>query len=196
MSNRKDVISAMKVPDSEPLANYEYLIVNDQWKQEWEKGVQVPVNPDSLPEPTVYVLSEPIMPPSHDFKLSKNRFLRISKDDTYSSDLHCLTNVVTQAENTCAYDNDPVDKSSLQLLNSDRKQYGSYSITETQFERVIEELEIRCWKQIQVILKNEESLGIDYDENVICDVCRSPDSEEANEMVFCDNCNICVNQAC
>ncbi|XP_067643980.1 PHD finger protein rhinoceros-like isoform X2 [Eurosta solidaginis] len=98
----KDVISAMKVPDSEPLANYEYLIVNDQWKQEWEKGVQVPVNPDSLPEPTVYVLSEPIMPPSHDFKLSKNRFLRISKDDTYSNDLHCLTNVVTQAENTCA----------------------------------------------------------------------------------------------
>lgn len=45
-------------------------------------------------------------------------------------------------------------------------------------------------------MKNEEGLGIEYDENVICDVCRSPDSEEANEMVFCDNCNICVHQAC
>lgn len=45
-------------------------------------------------------------------------------------------------------------------------------------------------------MKSEEGLGIEYDENVICDVCRSPDSEEANEMVFCDNCNICVHQAC
>lgn len=45
-------------------------------------------------------------------------------------------------------------------------------------------------------MKNEEGLGIEYDENVICDVCRSPESEEANEMVFCDNCNICVHQAC
>lgn len=57
-------------------------------------------------------------------------------------------------------------------------------------------LQVRCWEQIQVILKNEEGLGIEYDENVICDVCRSPDSEEANEMVFCDKCNICVHQAC
>lgn len=72
----------------------------------------------------------------------KNRFLRITKDDTYSSELHCLTNVVAQAENTCAYDIDPVDEAWLLLLNSDRAQYGAYSITETQFERVIEELEV------------------------------------------------------
>lgn len=53
-----------------------------------------------------------------------------------------------------------------------------------------------CWEKIQAIIKTEEGLGIEYDENVICDVCRSPDSEEANEMVFCDSCNICVHQAC
>ena len=46
-------------------------------------------------------------------------------------------------------------------------------ITESQLERVIEELEIRCWERIQTIVKNEEGLGIEYDENVICDVCRS-----------------------
>lgn len=45
-------------------------------------------------------------------------------------------------------------------------------------------------------MKSEDGLGIEYDETVICDVCRSPDSEEANEMVFCDSCNICVHQAC
>lgn len=55
---------------------------------------------------------------------------------------------------------------------------------------------MKCWEKIQAIMKSEEGLGIEYDENVICDVCRSPDSEEGNEMVFCDSCNICVHQAC
>lgn len=50
---------------------------------------------------------------------------------------------------------------------------GQVPVTETQLERVIEELEVRCWERIQTIVKNEEGLGIEYDENVICDVCRS-----------------------
>lgn len=56
---RKDLISAMKLPDSEPLSPSEYWIISDQWKQEWEKGVQVPVNPDSLPEPMVTSIHTP-----------------------------------------------------------------------------------------------------------------------------------------
>ena len=56
---RKDLISAMKLPDSEPLSPNEYWVITDQWKQEWEKGVQVPVNPDSLPEPVVAVNQTP-----------------------------------------------------------------------------------------------------------------------------------------
>lgn len=46
-------------------------------------------------------------------------------------------------------------------------------IKEDQVERVMEELEMRCWDKIQTIVKTEESLGIEFDENVICDVCRS-----------------------
>lgn len=50
---------------------------------------------------------------------------------------------------------------------------GLLPVTESQLERVVEELELRCWERIQTIVKNEEGLGIEYDENVICDVCRS-----------------------
>lgn len=50
---RKDLISAMKLPDSEPLNPNDFWLITDQWKQEWERGVQVPVSPDSLPEPCV-----------------------------------------------------------------------------------------------------------------------------------------------
>lgn len=46
-------------------------------------------------------------------------------------------------------------------------------VKEDQLERVMEELEMRCWDKIQTIVKTEESLGIEFDENVICDVCRS-----------------------
>lgn len=51
---RKDLISAMKLPDSEQLSTDAYWIISDQWKQEWERGVQVPVNPDSLPGSSVH----------------------------------------------------------------------------------------------------------------------------------------------
>jgi hypothetical protein len=66
---RKDLISAMKLPDSEPLASNEYWVIIDQWKQEWERGVQVPVNPDSLPEPSVTVTHCTPMKLQHEFKL-------------------------------------------------------------------------------------------------------------------------------
>ena len=40
----------MKLPDSESLAAEEYLLIADSWRQEWERGVQVPVNEDGLPD--------------------------------------------------------------------------------------------------------------------------------------------------
>lgn len=95
---------------------------------------------------------------------------------------------------------------------------GLSKISELSFEQTMEELERQSWANMQTLLKTEECFGMEYDENVICDVCRAvskfdnnlffnslfivnlyllqPDSEEGNEMVFCDRCNICVHQAC
>lgn len=55
---RKDLISAMKLPDNEPLTPSEYWVITDPWKQDWERGVQVPVNPDSLPAPKVKIIEK------------------------------------------------------------------------------------------------------------------------------------------
>ena len=41
---RKDLISAMKMADTEQLDAEDYLLIADPWRQDWEKGVQVPVN--------------------------------------------------------------------------------------------------------------------------------------------------------
>lgn len=45
---RTDFITAMKLPDTESLDDYSYWLIKDQWKLDWEKGVQVPVKPDGL----------------------------------------------------------------------------------------------------------------------------------------------------
>ncbi|XP_044746979.1 PHD finger protein rhinoceros [Coccinella septempunctata] len=192
---RKDLISAMKLPDSEPLSVDEYWIIQDQWKQEWERGVQVPVNPDSLPEPSVSIIRN-VRKSAHEFKLPKNKYIRITRDENFKVDEHVLSNAPSQAEDACSYDLDENDVAWLKLMNAERATCGLGPVHEDQLERVIERFEMGCWEKIQTILRNEEGLGIEFDENVICDVCRSPDSEEGNEMVFCDSCNICVHQAC
>lgn len=61
-------------------------------------------------------------------------------------------------------------------------------------EYVLVELESTCEEKMQQAIQTEEGLGIEYDEDVVCDVCRSPEGEDGNEMVFCDKCNVCVHQ--
>lgn len=67
-------------------------------------------------------------------------------------------------------------------------------LDEITMERVMEEFEHRCHENMTHAMETEEGLGIEYDEDVVCDVCQSPDGEDNNEMVFCDKCNICVHQ--
>lgn len=50
--------------------------------------------------------------------------------------------MVALAEDSCAYDIDQVDESWLKLYNVERARFGAFAINETQFERVIEELEV------------------------------------------------------
>lgn len=61
-------------------------------------------------------------------------------------------------------------------------------------ECVLVELESACEEKMRQAIETEEGLGIEYDEDVVCDVCRSPEGEDGNEMVFCDKCNVCVHQ--
>ena len=67
-------------------------------------------------------------------------------------------------------------------------------LDEYTMERVLEEFEQRCYDNMNHAIETEEGLGIEYDKDVVCDVCQSPDGEDGNEMVFCDKCNICVHQ--
>lgn len=50
---------------------------------------------------------------------------------------------------------------------------GQAPLLEFTMERTIEELETQCYTNMQNMIKTVEGLGIEYDENVVCDVCRS-----------------------
>lgn len=206
---RKDLISAMKLPDNEPLTEDDYWLVTDPWKQDWEQGVQVPFNPGGLPLPYVSRLQNP---PHSDARFQFPKKL-MCMSRRYTSDTHQVTTTAIRSEQMCNYDLDDMDLRWLSAVNGERALMGNSTVSELDMERGIEDFEKQCWEKINITLRNNEAQE-DQDDSVICDVCRSPDSEECNEMVnysfkryltfktmnlfkvFCDKCNICVHQAC
>lgn len=187
---RKDLISAMKMADSEQLNDSDYITITDHWKEEWEKGVQVPVNPDSLPSASFRPLlqskahttnSLPTKPKLGSHVDSNNKITAPSKlPKEYIKD--------SRRPSECLkYELDLIDISWRELMS----QTCLPTIPETLIEDVITELERQCAEN----MKNNK-IGIEFNDGVVCDVCRSPYSEDGNEMVFCDTCNVCVHQAC
>ncbi|CAL1531370.1 unnamed protein product [Lymnaea stagnalis] len=191
---RKDLISAMKLADTEILYESEYLVISDPWRQEWEKGVQVPVNEEEIPPSCIKENKK--QQKNGDFKLPLRKYLHEKIDETYQQSHHELTGMQELAEQIVRYDLDDQDVTWLELVNQDREEMGLQLINEWNMERMIEELENQCYVKTNALKKTEEGLGIEYDEDVACDVCRMLESEDTNEMVFCDGCDICVHQAC
>ncbi|XP_067852301.1 protein Jade-1 isoform X2 [Heptranchias perlo] len=187
---RTDLITAMKLPESYQLNVDEYYILADSWRQEWEKGVQVPANTESIPEPVVRVLPE-----SEKTLLAPTEHMLETLTGCESSESGYV-DMKLPPRSTCRYDLDEVDVYWLELVNAEFREAGMLEVDELMMERIVEELENQCQENMNLAIETEEGLGIEYDEDVVCDVCRSPEGEDGNEMVFCDKCNICVHQAC
>ncbi|XP_007461425.1 PREDICTED: protein Jade-2 isoform X1 [Lipotes vexillifer] len=177
---RTDLITAMKIPDSYQLSPDDYYILADPWRQEWEKGVQVPAGAEAIPEPVVRILP-PLEGPPTQVSPSGSELGEGSQPDWPGGS---------------RYDLDEIDAYWLELINSELREMERPELDELTLERVLEELETLCHQNMAQAIETQEGLGIEYDEDVVCDVCRSPEGEDGNEMVFCDKCNVCVHQAC
>ncbi|XP_019856876.1 PREDICTED: protein Jade-1-like [Amphimedon queenslandica] len=186
---RSDLITAMKLPDSHYLDSSNYVEIRDQWRSEWEVGVQVCVSPESIPQSSVRQSSlEEVR--------EEQKFAR--PDEFFSDEVNSqLTQDEVLLKGT--YEIDELDQAWLQLVNEKRKYKilaGSNGITEKLLKSSIMTLEKKCYYNMIKALATEESLRIEYDQSIVCDVCKDPEREEANEMIFCDSCNVCVHQAC
>ncbi|XP_062392008.1 E3 ubiquitin-protein ligase Jade-2 [Sardina pilchardus] len=136
---------------------------------------------DTIPEPVVRMLPETNRIP---FFTTPHARLYTESDSRHLG------------EPPTRYDLDDLDVAWLELVNTEFRELALPELDELSMERVLEELERQCQEKMQQAIETEEGLGIEYDEDVVCDVCRSPEGEDGNEMVFCDKCNICVHQAC
>jgi hypothetical protein len=65
------------------------------------------------------------------------------KTENFSHDQHYLSNTPALADSVCFYDLDQSDDAWLKLYNRERHLMGLSLVTEEQFERVIEELEVK-----------------------------------------------------
>lgn len=192
---RKDLISAMKMADSEQLNESDYITITDHWKEEWEKGVQVPVNPEALPSASFRSLpsstrqnkgtSSSSSSSSTQIKSKQGSHVDVNKPP-FKLQREYIKNSRRPTENL-KYELDLIDLSWRELMS----QTCLPTIPESLIEDVITELERQCAEN----MKNNK-IGIEFNDGVVCDVCRSPYSEDGNEMVFCDTCNVCVHQAC
>jgi hypothetical protein len=64
---RTDFITAMKVNESDVnLDRDEYIEIQDPWRQEWNHGVQIPVDVDTMPTVDCHRVSS--TSPRHHFK--------------------------------------------------------------------------------------------------------------------------------
>ncbi|XP_063776408.1 protein Jade-1 isoform X2 [Pseudophryne corroboree] len=187
---RTDLITAMKLHDSHQLNPEDYYVLADSWRQEWEKGVQVPVNPEFIPDPVARATAE------NDKVVTYTRPRKYIHSSGADPPELGYVDIRTLADGVCRYDLNEMDVAWLELINEDFKEMGLPQLDEDIMERAMEEFEQKCYDNMNHAIETVEGLGIEYDEDVVCDVCQSPDGEDGNEMVFCDKCNICVHQAC
>jgi hypothetical protein len=215
---RTDFITAMKLPNTEILEENSYWIIRDTWRLDWEKGVQVPVKPDSLnianfkykPDqyPTYSInqieSNESVSSqPTHKSDVIKipKKYLCAANDSNYKASIHeayITHGLVNDTTNTliCKYDCDDMDIHWLNRVNLEFEQMGQELLTRVNMERIIENYELQAYEYLKATIDKLLSYSIEYDEGIVCDVCHLPDSEETNEIVFCDGCNMCAHQAC
>ncbi|KAL5257528.1 hypothetical protein ACHWQZ_G012456 [Mnemiopsis leidyi] len=182
---RTDFITAMKIPDQHVLDEH-FIRISDPWKQEYDKGVQVPVDIESLPQP--------------DFKKldSSEKTSRIwnlpEKYYKWQPEVDIINEVMDGKVPEPIYDMDEDDCSFLHSINS--VEDPKNKITELDFEVIMTYLDAVCHVNMYTKYQDNLTYSIQYDDSVYCEVCKDIYSEPDNEMIFCDNCNICVHQSC
>uniref|UniRef100_A0A673A292 Jade family PHD finger 2 n=1 Tax=Sphaeramia orbicularis TaxID=375764 RepID=A0A673A292_9TELE len=178
---RTDFITAMKLPDSAQLGPRTSTCCQTLEARVGKRSTG-PANLEALPEPVVR-----LMPETTGLSSSGPSHTRQEREGNGQPPM---------AQLYSCYDLDDLDVTWLELVNHEFRQMALPELDELTMECVLVELESVCEEKMQQAIETEEGLGIEYDEDVVCDVCRSPEGEDGNEMVFCDKCNVCVHQAC
>ncbi|KAM3178245.1 hypothetical protein ACTXT7_002954 [Hymenolepis weldensis] len=128
-------------------------------------------------------------PPLTDPAPKPEKLVRSSRDAFYNPQLHHISKkgVVPPP----IYNIDNLDYAWLSVANEERVKNNEEKLAEWMLEDVIEAAEQIC--HVKML---SEALANGISDESKCDVCRDLSSEDGNEIVFCDKCNIGVHQLC
>lgn len=184
---KTEYVTAMTVTHLETFKNY--VVVVDQWKPEWHKGVQVPNNETNLmPSPNVYY-HETTPIDCQNFQMPE-KFIYSDINKELKNESNHFDAIPPK------YEYDETDAIWIEKVNQQLIKIGEEKLTPSIFENMIELLETQSNNNLKRFLDSLKNYDIVYDEDIVCEVCRDRESEPENEMVFCDGCNICVHQRC
>eukprot|EP00043_Microstomoeca_roanoka_P000319 m.27428 g.27428 ORF g.27428 m.27428 type:complete len:801 (-) comp10246_c1_seq1:186-2588(-) len=170
-----EFISAMRVDDSVHLTDFKRIV--DPWRNRYNDPIQVP----SMSKPAPVKAAPQRVQPTYILE-------PFERPNTY-------IRYIESQDKAGIYDLDTEDEIWRKLYNERYKPEGQ-EIAHHHMERAIFEFEKAAYNGLTKAGGRSGCHGLEYDENTVCDVCQLPDSEEGNEMVFCDGCNLCVHQVC
>ncbi|XP_059487532.1 bromodomain-containing protein 1 isoform X3 [Neocloeon triangulifer] len=140
------------------------------------RGVpSIPIS--KLPEPSFRILEDYKIPDAAPLPNSYIRFIEKSPDEL-------------DAE--VEYDADEEDGAWLALMNEKRKTEGLASVSEEQFELLMDRLEKESYFQMSTA-GHEAAL---IDDDAVCCICMDGECQNSNVILFCDMCNLAVHQDC
>ena len=192
---RLDFITAMKLPVTELLDENSIWVIRDQWKLDWEKGVQVPVKTDfmrsnTLYKPDQFSMTQNAKSTADNIKMP-NKYLCPANDTLFNSQIHqaylthglASSSTLNNTNKICKYDCDSMDLLWLRRVNAELEAIDQERLSRSNLENLIENFELQSYHNIKVKLEKLNSYNLEFDQDTVCDVCRMPDSEENNEMV-------------
>ncbi|GIY41309.1 PHD finger protein rhinoceros [Caerostris extrusa] len=142
---RKDLISAMKLPDSEQLDESEF----------WDMVIRGAGMGERCSSSCQFQECTSSSCQVLDLNYLKN-LCGQQKTVFFSNEHHVLTDTAAKAESVCKYDMDNLDFQWLNNYNEMRVEMGLSTLDEVTLERVEEDFELQCSNRFQDALKTEK----------------------------------------
>ncbi|GMT21121.1 hypothetical protein PFISCL1PPCAC_12418, partial [Pristionchus fissidentatus] len=199
---RTDILTRIRtgdefIPVSDPGVPSSSLRLTDRWREEWSHGVQVPLNPHTLPQ----FETQPCDIPYHargPFRLPRGKYL-LSQSAPYERE---ETHVVHAPPPLRIYQGDRLDELWMERINREHAANFLPMLDMMTLLTLMNEFEIECFQNIhRVVLTSLASPSSSLntadmvDEDAPCDVCQIKDDDD-DPMIFCDGCNICLHLSC
>uniref|UniRef100_A0A914DHU4 Enhancer of polycomb-like N-terminal domain-containing protein n=1 Tax=Acrobeloides nanus TaxID=290746 RepID=A0A914DHU4_9BILA len=187
-----DFLHLLKHDDSDSEDDPVFVRMTDRWREKWNRDVQMPFN-DSVPQYLFMNEDCRNRPPLKKILYKRTSRLVLQADKTYVSSNSHVKVLRVPIYHYLITDE---DEAWLNVINAHKASENFPPISNETFLKVMDSLEVDSYKGIHDGLLKQlcSPCKSEIDDDAVCDVCRSPECEQDDPIVFCDGCNVGVCQ--